>query len=315
MAKKRWQVYDYNTLKKQLIHMRKFYQPMQWIGLITVSLVFTSCGGSKGAEQSSQEETQNTGSKMQPLSLTSERQQELYRLESGFATSLTDVERSSAMEVYVQSYDNFLFQVNYKAVIGQQVVRFNRSLEPRSINEAFPYSWSGKGEEGYMILTYRTDTIFENPETPAGDMAFRPSGISEERAKAYFEIKYIPQGTRDTLNYGYWSNFYSDYRLHGVWNLTHDTEEQFGSLQEVPQIIFNLEDFSISGTDGCNRIMGAFNQIGYKIDFSRLAQTKRFCNEVPDLLSLLGQMRKYRIEGDDLIIELPMGREISFQRE
>lgn len=294
--------------------MRKFYLPMQLTGLITISLLLTSCGGSKGTEQSSQD-TESTGSMMQPLPLTSERQQELYRIESGFATSLTDVERSSAMEIYVQSYENFLFQVNYKAVIGQQVIRFNSSLEPRSINDAFPHSWSGKGEEGYMILTYRSDTIFENPETPVGDMAFRPSGTTDERVKAYFEIKYIPQGTRDTLNYGYWSNFYSDYRLHGVWNLSYDTEEQFSNLQDVPQIIFNLEDFSISGTDGCNRIMGVFNQIGYKIDFSRLAQTKRFCNEVPDLLPVLGQMRRYRIEGDDLIIELPMGREISFQRE
>lgn len=282
-----------------------------------ITVIATSCSGKKGVAEADTIETKvQKESLLPPLQLTADRQQELYMLEQRFAVTVTSVERNSAMEVYVRSQDDLTFDVNYKAAILDNVVRFNAGLEPTKMAapDYFPSSWMGKGEEGFMWFSYRTDTVFENPEVPAGDLAFQTRN-ENFRPKAYFEIRYLANGSRDTLKYGYWANFYSDHRLHGKWDFQMDTDDQLRGFTETPFLLIDLSEYKLSGYDGCNRFNGVLHQIGFRLDFTKLAQTKRYCENVPDVLAALREARKYRLEGGQLIFELPMGRELVFAQD
>ncbi len=173
------------------------------LSIITAAIAISCSGKKQTVESDVAEPKVQTEPLLPPLNLTSERQQELYRLEQRFALTIVNNDRNSAMEVYVRSEEEMTFDVNYKAQILENVVRFNSSLEPVKMPspDYFPSAWMGKGEEGSMWFTYRTDTVYEDPEVPVGDLAFQARN-ENQRPKAYFEIRYLPNGSRDTLNYG-----------------------------------------------------------------------------------------------------------------
>lgn len=56
------------------------------------------------------------------------------------------------------------------------------------------------------------------------------------------------------------------------------------SEQGQPQLVL-ADDGKISGTDGCNRLVGSWKADGAKVDFGQLGSTMMFCEGVDTWLS------------------------------
>lgn len=70
------------------------------------------------------------------------------------------------------------------------------------------------------------------------------------------------------------------------WNLSHigATEIQAEPpIAGIPNIQFDATNKRLSGTDGCNRIMGSYTIQGERISFSQIARTQRYCNQAREL--------------------------------
>jgi copper homeostasis protein (lipoprotein) len=73
------------------------------------------------------------------------------------------------------------------------------------------------------------------------------------------------------------------------------------------QLLFDKESDRVSGSGGCNRLMGGFTLDGPSLRFSPLASTKMACSEPVmafemNVVRVLEQVRGWRIEGGDLVL-------------
>lgn len=90
------------------------------------------------------------------------------------------------------------------------------------------------------------------------------------------------------------------------WKLTNlgDTPKQTESLQGEPHLIFAAHEQHVSGSSGCNRVMGGFELNGDNLRFGRVAATKIAClngmEQEQRFLKSLGDVAHYRISGDQL---------------
>ncbi|PUA26667.1 MAG: hypothetical protein B0W54_23290 [Cellvibrio sp. 79] len=68
--------------------------------------------------------------------------------------------------------------------------------------------------------------------------------------------------------------------LNTYWKLTrlNDTEITVSEKEREPYVVFNSEK-RVAGSDGCNRLMGAYAQEGDKLTFSQIASTMMACAE------------------------------------
>lgn len=93
--------------------------------------------------------------------------------------------------------------------------------------------------------------------------------------------------------------------LNTYWKLIllRDTEIVAGEQQTEPHIIFNAEN-RISGSDGCNRMMGTYTLDGSKLSLSQIATTMMACmkgNEQAEAFkSALGNVATVSIHADQL---------------
>lgn len=67
------------------------------------------------------------------------------------------------------------------------------------------------------------------------------------------------------------------------------------------------QDGSLSGTDGCNRLMGSWTQDGVDLEFGNVAATLMFCEGVDTWLSSLASAT---LDTDTLILHNASGKEI-----
>lgn len=84
---------------------------------------------------------------------------------------------------------------------------------------------------------------------------------------------------------------------------------------QVPYININIEEQKISGSDGCNLLMGPLRELtSDSIIIGDLAGTLRMCPdnmEIPDLFrTALGLVKTYFIEGNTLILKDADGKEV-----
>lgn len=90
-----------------------------------------------------------------------------------------------------------------------------------------------------------------------------------------------------------------------TWVVTHVNKVKYKAdpqSSDIPTLTF--ENDRLSGTDGCNRLMGGYAVKGTQITFSELAKTQRAClnaTDLPDRFSnALNQVTNYKVTDHEL---------------
>ncbi|MHA3722812.1 META domain-containing protein [Leucobacter sp. HY1910] len=76
--------------------------------------------------------------------------------------------------------------------------------------------------------------------------------------------------------------------------------------EKEPSLEF-AEDGNVTGTDGCNRLMGSYTEDAGVVKFGQLASTMMFCEGVD---TWLGQAATGKVSGDTITISDEAGKEI-----
>jgi heat shock protein HslJ len=90
------------------------------------------------------------------------------------------------------------------------------------------------------------------------------------------------------------------------WKLMHlgDVPVIAGEKQREPHLVLGSQDRRVSGSSGCNRLMGGYALEGETLAFSRLASTRMACAEGMDteqkFLAALEQVKTWKIVGEHL---------------
>ena len=83
--------------------------------------------------------------------------------------------------------------------------------------------------------------------------------------------------------------------------------------QAEPHLILAADEQRVSGSGGCNRMMGSFELDGDKLSFGRMASTMMACVNGMEVeqrfLRSLEEVQRYRIEGTlDMLMAAPWSR-------
>lgn len=90
------------------------------------------------------------------------------------------------------------------------------------------------------------------------------------------------------------------------WKLTHldDTPTRTAARQREAHLIFAAHKQRVSGSGGCNRIMGGFELAGDKLHLGQMVATRMACldgmEQEQRFLKALGDVEHYRIDGSQL---------------
>jgi heat shock protein HslJ len=77
---------------------------------------------------------------------------------------------------------------------------------------------------------------------------------------------------------------------------------------QEPHLNFSASELRVSGSSGCNRLMGSFEHQGAALKFGPLAGTRMAClepalaSQEQQIFTQLQRVRSYRIHGDDLAL-------------
>lgn len=82
----------------------------------------------------------------------------------------------------------------------------------------------------------------------------------------------------------------------------------WGSQEAQQPWLEFAEDGKLTGSDGCNRLVGSWKADGEKLDFGQLAGTRMFCEGVDDWLS--GASSGELVEGEKMAIFNQDGKEL-----
>ncbi|OTG84022.1 META domain-containing protein [Acinetobacter sp. ANC 4648] len=90
-----------------------------------------------------------------------------------------------------------------------------------------------------------------------------------------------------------------------TWVMTHIGAVEYKTdPNHVPSLQFNSNDMRVSGTDGCNRLMGSYVIKGNQINLSPMAATKMMCMETMELSNkyneALSKVAGYQVYGQTL---------------
>ena len=87
-----------------------------------------------------------------------------------------------------------------------------------------------------------------------------------------------------------------------------------------PELMLAVDQERVSGTDGCNRLMGAFQLAEEELSFSRLASTKMAC--LPEVMAFerryseaLALVRRWSIDKRNLLLQDATGRTLLLFRD
>lgn len=85
--------------------------------------------------------------------------------------------------------------------------------------------------------------------------------------------------------------------------------------QREPHLILSAQDERVSGSGGCNRLMGGYTLDGGKLVFSRLASTMMACidgmTQEQRFLHALGRVASYSIRGELLVMRDAAGQPVA----
>jgi len=88
----------------------------------------------------------------------------------------------------------------------------------------------------------------------------------------------------------------------------------------APELLLAVDQERVSGSGGCNRLMGGFRLAGEELSFSRLASTQMAC--LPDVMAFerryskaLAQVRRWSIDKRNLLLQDAAGRTLLLFRD
>lgn len=88
--------------------------------------------------------------------------------------------------------------------------------------------------------------------------------------------------------------------LSGCTAASPDVTGSWGDTSDTTQPSLELaEDGSVTGTDGCNRLMGSYTAEGNEITFEAVASTMMFCQTVD---TWLGQLSTATVDGNTMTV-------------
>ncbi len=99
-----------------------------------------------------------------------------------------------------------------------------------------------------------------------------------------------------------------------LWGLTrlHDEPVVMENLDREPSLLLRAQDHRLTGSGGCNRLMGSYELDGEQIRFGEVASTRMLCPDGQDIettfLSTLAQVRAWKILGQHLELSDGDGR-------
>lgn len=112
----------------------------------------------------------------------------------------------------------------------------------------------------------------------------------------------------DFKNFNGCGRYVPDYRLSGVWNLLSIKGEELkeNEKENQPFLELGISNMKVSGSNGCNRIMGGFSNEGTTLAFPTLAGTRMACQGDLDTRvdQVLNEVSTYEIEDDKLSMKL-----------
>lgn len=78
-----------------------------------------------------------------------------------------------------------------------------------------------------------------------------------------------------------------------------------GDFTREPHLVLHSDQSRVSGTTGCNNLLGQFDQQGPQLDFSKLGSTRMMCTQSvmkveSAMLQALGDTDNYDIQGNQL---------------
>src|SRR5699024_3841986 len=82
---------------------------------------------------------------------------------------------------------------------------------------------------------------------------------------------------------------------------------EHGDFTREPHLVLHSDENRVSGTTGCNNLLGQFDHDGSQLDLSKLGSTRMMCTqsvmEVEDaMLKALGNTSSYAIEANQLTL-------------
>lgn len=102
--------------------------------------------------------------------------------------------------------------------------------------------------------------------------------------------------------------YVTDYRLSGTWKLVSLAGVQLNDedISNPPTLTLDIANTKVTGSNGCNRIMGTFINEGSTLRFPMLAGTRMACPGDLDTRvdELLNSVTQYQIEGESLIMKI-----------
>ncbi len=99
----------------------------------------------------------------------------------------------------------------------------------------------------------------------------------------------------------------SKWRLNDIWALAaiNGKEIKLSKNQKRPQLEFDLDKMKVSGTDGCNELMGGLESVTVnKIKFTPLATTLMLCKDMTlpnTFMKVLDEAKTYEIKELELL--------------
>lgn len=101
------------------------------------------------------------------------------------------------------------------------------------------------------------------------------------------------------------------------WKLTHlgDATVTSASEQQAAYFVLNSENHRVSGSGGCNRLMGSYELNGDRLTFDQMASTMMACIKGMDtekkFLDALGRVKSWKITGQQLSLSDAEGKVIA----
>ncbi|MEJ7740756.1 MAG: META domain-containing protein [Chitinophagaceae bacterium] len=95
--------------------------------------------------------------------------------------------------------------------------------------------------------------------------------------------------------------------LHGKWVFVSSTEKDLGIIHEnnLPNLVFDYVEKSVSGSTGCNTIKGSFNVEGDQLTFGPMISTKKACTDMQvenHINQLLTTVTSYKVDSNKLFL-------------
>lgn len=130
--------------------------------------------------------------------------------------------------------------------------------------------------------------------------------MSGERFPYTVEVRAKNGNMNEYLNFRGCGRYVPDYRLSGTWRLQSLGGAVPGDMDSAaaPFLTFDLSGMSISGSNGCNRMSGSFNNEGANLKFGPLAVTRMVCEGDLDsrIDEMLSRVTHYEITDDVLTL-------------